>query len=214
MRLRLGAVLVTALTIAVALITLLGLLGGDDLGMLSDLISQSGIAGLSALLVQTAGTVAAVAVMVGVVNLLGVHVRRVRRPGQALFSALLILSFVIVIGFSLLPFADEKRIALDSVQLALETAFSGLVLFSLVYGVVTITNRRPSWTSLLFVLAVIIVLIGALPIDTLRPVAQVSDWLNAVPVDAGGRALLLGIALATVVAGVRVLIGQGRVTRD
>ena len=214
MRLRLGAVLVTALTIAVALITLLGLLGGDDLGALSGLITGSGVAGLSGLLIQAAGMVAAVAVLVGVVNLLGVHIRRIRRPGQAVYSVVLVLSFVIVVGFSVLPFADEKRVALDSVQLALETAFSGLVLFSLVYGVVTITNRRASWTSLLFVLTVVTVLIGALPIAELEPVTRLSAWLNAVPVDAGGRALLLGIALATVIAGVRVLIGQGRATRD
>ena len=214
MRLRFGAVLVTALTIAVALITLLGLLGGGGLGMLSDLVTQSGVARLSALLIQLAGIVAAVAVLVGVINLLGVHIRRVRHPGQAFYSAVLVLSFVVVFGFSLLPFADEKRVALDSVQLALETAFSGLVLFSLVYGAVTITSRRASWTSLLFVLTVITVLIGALPIAELQPVTRLSEWLNAVPVDAGGRALLLGIALATVVAGVRVLIGQGRATRD
>lgn len=214
MRLRLGAVLVTALTIAVALITLLGLLGGDDLGMLSDLITRSGISGLSALLLQTAGTVAAVAVLVGVVNLLGVHIRRIRRPGQSVYSVVMVLSFVLVLGFSVLPFGDEKRVALDNVQLALETAFSGLVLFSLVYGGVTITSRRASWTSLLFVLTVIIVLIGALPVAEFQPVTRLSEWLNAVPVDAGGRALLLGIALATIVAGVRVLIGQGRATRD
>lgn len=214
MRLRLGAVLVTALTIAIALITLFGLLGGDNLGFISDVITGSGVASLSALLIQLAGMVAAVAVFVGVINLLSVHIQRVRRPGQALYSAVLVLSFIIVFGFSLLPFADEKRVALDSVQLALETAFSGLVLFSLVYGGVTITSRRPSWSSLLFVLTVIIVLIGALPITELQPVTRLSEWLNAVPVDAGGRALLLGIALATVVAGVRVLIGQGRATRD
>lgn len=214
MRLRLGAVIVTALTIAIALITLLGVLASANLGTLSDLITQSGVAGLSTTFIQLAGMVAAVAVLVGVVNLLGVHIRRVRRPGQALYSAVLVLSFVIVVGFSLLPFADEKRVALDSVQLALETAFSGLVLFSLVYGGVTITSRRPSWTSLLFVLTVIIVLIGALPLEGLQPVARLSEWLNSVPVDAGGRAMLLGIALATVVTGVRVLIGQGRATRD
>lgn len=214
MRLRLGAVLVTALTIVFALVTLLGLLGRGNLGVVSTLIEGAGIGALTALLIQTAGVVAAVAVLVGVVNLLSVHIRRVRRRGQALYSALAILSFVIVVGFSLLPYADEKRVALDGVQVALETAFSGLVLFSLVYGAVTITNRRPSWASILFVLTVITVLIGSLPLAEIEPVARLVAWLNAVPVDAGGRALLLGVALATVIAGVRVLIGQGRVTRD
>ncbi|MBK8134862.1 MAG: hypothetical protein IPK52_03315 [Chloroflexi bacterium] len=214
MRLRPGAVLVTALTIAIAFVTLLGLLGRGELGTISGLVSRFEVGGLSALLVQTAGVVAAVAVLVGVVNLLGVHLRRTRRSGQALYSALLILAFVLVVGFSILPYGDEKRAAVDGVQIALETAFSGLVLFSLVYGAVTISNRRPSWTSLLFVLTVIVVLIGSLPIQAFQPVARIVEWLNAVPVDAGARALLLGIALATVIAGIRVLIGQGRATRE
>lgn len=214
MRLRPGAVLVTALTIAIAFITLLGLLGGGKLGTISGLVSRFEVGALSALLVQTAGVVAAVAVLVGVINLLGVHLRRTRRSGQALYSALLILAFVLVVGFSILPYGDEKRAAVDGVQIALETAFSGLVLFSLVYGAVTISNRRPSWTSLLFVLTVIVVLIGSLPLQAFQPVARIVEWLNAVPVDAGARAMLLGIALATVIAGIRVLIGQGRATRE
>jgi hypothetical protein len=36
----------------------------------------------------------------------------------------------------------------------------------------------------------------------------------AVPVSAGARGILLGIALATVVIGVRALIGQDRSYRD
>lgn len=214
MRLRLGAVVVTALTIVVAFVTLLGLVGGGNLGGVSELVSRFGIGSMTALLIQTAGVVAAVAVLVGVINLLGVHIRRVRRPGQAIYSVILILAFVIVVGFSILPHHDERRAAVDGVQLALETAFSGLVLFSLVYGAVTITNRRPSWTSVLFVLTVVTVLVGSLPMAELQPVARIVEWLNAVPVDAGGRAMLLGIGLATLIAGVRVLIGQGRATRE
>lgn len=214
MRLRLGAVLVIALTIAIAFFTLLGIMGSGDLGTVSAIAARFGIDRLSALLVESAAVVAAVAVLVGVINLLGVHIRRTRRPGQAFYSALLVLAFIIVVGFSILPYGDEKRAAIDSVQIALETAFSGLVLFSLVYGAVTISNRRPTWSSLLFVLTVITVLIGSLPLQAFQPVARIVEWLNAVPVDAGSRALLLGIALASVIAGTRVLIGQGRSTRE
>lgn len=214
MRLRLGAIVVTALTIVIALITLLGLIGTGDLGTTAVLIDRSGLSVLSDLLVQTAGVVVAVAVLVGVLNLLGVHVRRLRTRSSAIPGLIVIVSFVVVVFASTLPFGDRNRAAIDGVQIALETAFSGLLLFSLVYGAVTITNRRPSWSSMLFVLTVIVVLIGSLPLAQVQPVARVVAWINAVPVDAGGRALLLGISLATVVAGVRVLIGQGRATRE
>lgn len=214
MRSRLGSILFTALSIGVGLITLAGLIGVGNLGAFSTFVENSGIRTLTALLIQLAGVIAAVAVLVGVVNLLGVHIRRVRQRGQAVYSVVLVLSFVIVVGFSILPYGDERRAALDGVQVALETAFSGLVLFSLVYGAVTISNRRPSWSSVLFVLTVIVVLVGSLPLGQSEPFARVIEWLNAVPVDAGSRAMLLGIALATVVAGVRVLIGQGRTTGE
>jgi hypothetical protein len=53
-------------------------------------------------------------------------------------------------------------------------------------------------------------LVAALPIAGLEPLRDIGAWLYAVPVSAGGRGILLGIALATLVTGVRVLIGQDR----
>jgi hypothetical protein len=57
-------------------------------------------------------------------------------------------------------------------------------------------------------------LIGALPLPGLSLMAGLRDWLMAVPVSAGARGILLGIALATIVTGVRVLIGQDRSYRE
>ena len=58
----------------------------------------------------------------------------------------------------------------------------------------------------------LIVLIGAIP--GLGDIGRVSNWLMAIPVSAGARGILLGIALATIVTGVRVLIGQDRSYRE
>jgi len=57
-------------------------------------------------------------------------------------------------------------------------------------------------------LALLIVLIAAVPLPELTFFQGVRDWLLAVPVSAGARGILLGIALATVVVGIRVLVGQ------
>jgi hypothetical protein len=45
-------------------------------------------------------------------------------------------------------------------------------------------------------------------------VAIIRDWLMSVPVSAGSRGILLGIALATVVVGVRAMTGQDRSYRE
>jgi hypothetical protein len=77
-------------------------------------------------------------------------------------------------------------------------------------------RRRVTWPHVIFTLVLLVVLLGALPLPGggLSLLAATRNWLLAVPVSAGMRGILLGIALATVVAGVRVLIGQDRSYRE
>jgi hypothetical protein len=100
------------------------------------------------------------------------------------------------------------------VQVAIESSLAGLLLFALVYGAYRTLRKRVSGWGLLFMIALLVVLAGALPLANLAPVAALRDWLMSVPVSAGARGILLGIALATVVTGVRVLIGQDRSYRE
>ena len=61
----------------------------------------------------------------------------------------------------------------------------------------------------LAVVGLLIVLIGALPLGV-APLSDFTNWIMAVPVDAGARGILLGISLATAVTGLRILVGQDR----
>ena len=126
----------------------------------------------------------------------------------------MLISFCAVIFFGLRPSDDEGRVALEEVQIALELAFSALVLFSLVYGAASLTSRRPRWSSALFVLTTVGMLLASVTLSPTSQWAVVVDWVNSVPVDAGTRSILLGTALATLVAGIRVLVGQDRATRE
>jgi hypothetical protein len=83
-----------------------------------------------------------------------------------------------------------------------------------VYGAYRLMRRRVTWWGMLFTLVLLIILIGALPLPGAVGLVSVRDWLMSVPVSAGARGILLGIALATVVTGVRVLIGQDRSYRE
>jgi hypothetical protein len=105
-------------------------------------------------------------------------------------------------------------ILLENVQVSIESALAGLLLFTLVYGAYRTLRGRLSGWGVLFTLALLIILIAALPLPGFQVVSNVRDWLMDVPVSAGARGILLGIALATVVAGVRVLTGQDRSYRE
>jgi len=211
-QLRLGAAVTTAITIAVGLVTVLGLLLGDGLGPLSQLAPITG--SITDAFLQLVTITLALTILIGVVNLLSVHLGRVfgRRKG-AVYSVVLLLSFALVIATYIVD-RDTSMILLETVQISVESALAGLLLFVLVVGASRMLRRRMSWTGLWFVVVLLIVLIGALPLTGLSAFADARDWLLAVPVSAGARGILLGIALATIVTGVRVLIGQDRSYRE
>lgn len=201
---RLIATLATAVAISFGIITLWGLLAGGGV-----------VTSLANILLQLVLLTVAVSIVIGILNLLGVHFGRVRRRERSWgYSLLVVLSAGLVIVLWLLNLDDMNRLLLENVQVAVESALAGLVLFALVYGAYRMMSRRVTWGSALFIIAVLIILIGALPLRETAFVADVRAWLLAVPVSAGARGILLGIALATIVTGVRVLIGQDRAYRE
>lgn len=210
---RLNAAVATAIAIGFGLLTLAGLLLGTEAGVFSSLTN---------IFLQLVVITTAVALLTGVLNLLGVHVLRIGgRKGGWGYSLVLVLSTVTVLLLAVLERANIltgqpslTTILLETVQVSIESALAGLVLFALVYGAFRMMRRRVNWGTALFTLVVLILLVGALPLPGLGLITNFRDWLLSVPVSAGARGILLGIALATVVAGVRVLIGQDRSYRD
>ncbi len=208
---RLLAVLATAIAIGFGLVTLLGLTTGIPL-----------LEGLAQFFLQLVAITVALTIIIGIFNLLTVHGGRVRQRGPGWFySLVLVLSTLAVILLTVLERAGVLQgdpaittILLEQVQVAVESALGGLLLFALVYGAYRTLRKRVSGWGLLFVLALLTVLLGTLPMAELGLFATARDWLMSVPVSAGARGILLGIALATIVTGIRVLIGQDRSYRE
>lgn len=201
---RLFAVLSTAVAMGFGLFMLWGLVAGS--GLVNSYANN-----ILKLVLPTV----AIGVLIGILNLLGVHFGRIRRrERQWGYSFIVIVAAAAVIILWLLNVDDVNRLLLEDVQVAIESALAGLVLFALVYGAYRIMSRRVSWGNFLFILSLLVILIGALPLRETAFIADVRAWLLAVPVSAGARGILLGIALATVVTGVRVLIGQDRAYRE
>ncbi|MBZ0281734.1 MAG: hypothetical protein K8L97_13430 [Anaerolineae bacterium] len=208
---RLGAAIASAIAIGIGLLTLIGLLMGSGI-----------FTTLANVFLQLTVITAAVAVLIGIANLIGVHgLRLIQRKGGWLYSLVLLISLLGVLLLAVLERAGvltgrpaPTAVLLESVQVSIESALAGLVLFALVYGALRLMRRRVSAGMLLFTLVLLVLLAGALPLPALTPLVALRDWLLAVPVSAGARGILLGIALATVVTGVRVLIGQDRSYRE
>jgi hypothetical protein len=219
---RLGSAFTTALVIVVGILTILGLVVGDGLGTLSVMVQAGGLPTIADLFLQVVVITIATTVIIGIINLLSVHLTRIgRREGGWGYSVILALSALAVIIITILERAGVLTgqpalsvILLETVQVSIESALAGLVLFALVYGAFRLNQRRVTWWAMLFTLVLIVLLLGALPIPAVSGLASIRNWLLAVPVSAGARGILLGIALATIVAGVRILIGQDRSYRE
>jgi hypothetical protein len=83
----------------------------------------------------------------------------------------------------------------------------------LVYSAARLLTRKPKWYIVLFLVIVVVMLLGSVPLFLLgevTPLVVLRDWLAHVPAVAGARGLLLGVALGTVATGLRILLGVDR----
>ncbi|MCA9881549.1 MAG: hypothetical protein KC708_01200 [Anaerolineae bacterium] len=211
MRIRLGFALYTTIVVVFGVLTLAGLLVGDGsaLGDTGALVAPLNT--ISNLFIRLVVVVIALTLVIGIFNLLSVHaVRLVRGPGTGarLNSLVLLVSFIVAL--LAYQFSSDYNLILENVQVQIELALAALICFALVYGAFRLLRRGVTWGGLVFLAGMLIILIGALPLSQLEPLQQVTDWLTRVPLSAGARGILLGIALATLVTGVRVIIGQDR----
>jgi hypothetical protein len=200
---RVIAILSSSLVISLGLLTMWGLFPGSPVNP------------VSTVLVRLAVVVGAVAVLVGLLNLLWVHVHRVV-DGEAgwVYSVALVLSALLVIVLTVLERtgavtgSSPSGFLFDAVQVSVESALAGLLVFFLVFAAGRLLRYRVSWSGVLFILTLLIVLVGWMQIPALNAFNGVSEWIRTVPASAGARGLLLGVALGVTTAGVRVLLGQ------
>lgn len=201
----------TVSVISFALATLIGLVSRPD-------TPAAVFAGFTIRMVAVIG---AAAVLVGVLNLLTVHLDRIGKTRHGWpYSLITLLAAVAVIVLRILDRADiwpddleGEQISVrvfEAVQVSLESALAALAVFFLVYAAYRLMRRQVTWGYLIFSVTAIIVLLGWIPLKDLEILADMREWIVRVPVSAGARGLLIGVGLGTVVAGVRVLIGQDR----
>jgi hypothetical protein len=161
-------------------------------------------------------------VLVGVLNLLGVHWRKIRtRQKGAVYSALLIFSLVvsallgIFLGTSKITldyFNKTMDFFLEAIIIPGEAALMALLAVTLIYAAARLLRRRVDLMTFIFLGVVLVVLLAATPLPFGKiPGASFIEWLlrdNFAA--AGSRGILIGVALGALTTGLRVLFGIDR----
>lgn len=199
-------VLTAALAIASGLIVLLGFF----LRPMFPILEQ-----LRLMLTDWAVVIAAAAVLVGILNLVSVQMEklRTRQPG-GLYGALLVFSLVVTFGLGLVFGTDHAflRAAIDAVIVPVEASLLALLAVTLVYASIRLLRRRTDLMSVIFVVSMLLFLIAAMPkpFGPIPVLDQLLLDLSGILSTAGARGLLIGVALGTLLTGLRVLFGIDR----
>ena len=176
------------------------------------LIYRGRVVELRDILVEWAVIVAAFALLLGVFNILRVRGQQILRRREGRFYSL-VLVFAILVGASpaILPegtLIQEtlNHVVFDYIISPLGASLAALVVFTLTLAAFRMLRTRPSVGAVVFLLIVAVVLLGSVFIG----LEGIRGWIVNVPGMAGMRGLLLGVALGTIITGLRVFVASER----
>jgi hypothetical protein len=197
-------VFITAIAIAAGLFVLVGYF-----------IQVDALVDLQMMLIDGAIFIAGWAVIVGIVNLVVVHTEKFRtRQKGGMYSVLLVISLVGTLGLGLLlgPENQYVRLAVDAIIVPVEASLMAILAVTLIYASIRLLRRRVDVMSIVFLIVTVVFLIAIMPVPFLAItpvqdfVLDVAGWFSR----GGARGLLIGIALGTLLTGLRVLFGVDR----
>jgi hypothetical protein len=168
---------------------------------------------LGRVLLEGVTILAAFALLLGVLNLLGTHARKVAqdRTGRG-YSLTLCLALVITLAVGLFSGGGGAlRWLFEYVYAPLQATLTALLAFFLVSAAYRAFRLR-SGHAVILVIASLLMLLAQLPFaGALSPyLPAVRDWMLAVPVTAAMRGILLGVALGSISTALRVLLAVDR----
>ena len=201
-------ILWAALAILFGLFVLLGYF--VDLAVIRDLRD---------LFMRWAMLLSAAALILGLINLLAVHLHRVNAqeagwPHSALLIMFLLVTLVLGVFFG----ADNKVVLslFDYIQLPVEASLMALLAVSLAVAGFRLVSRRRDFFSLVFIGSAFLVLLGTAPWPIgagsvlQEAMSQLRLWVAQVWAAGGARGVLLGVALGAITTGLRVLLAADR----
>jgi hypothetical protein len=174
-------------------------------------------------LLRTGLVLAAVALLVGIINLLSVHFKKMGSDNEnSGYSLILVIALLLTLVVGIIDMVQSYMLGQPNfqmtnwiftyIQLPIETSLLAVIAVSLTYAAASILRKRMDLFSITFFFVILLVLLGSfsIPSATLPFLHVIRDWIVRVPALGGARGLLIGIALGTITTGIRILMGTDR----
>lgn len=203
----------TALAIGLGSIVLLAYFVADISGI-------SEIRKLRAEILHWAILVGAMAINVGALNLAGVHFNKVRRGEKgAVYSALMLFAMLLTVAFMVvdIAFNPDRKIRwflFEAIIVPVESSLMALMAVTLIYATIRLFRRRFDMATAVFFVTLLLVLVANLPLILVYAHPVLSGVIRLLINDGlavgGARGILIGVALGTLVTGLRLIMGFDR----
>jgi hypothetical protein len=164
-------------------------------------------------LIEWAIILGGIAALVGILNMIRVHWRKVK--SKNFFSIIVILAFLVtlVAGILLTPTNPQFQNVVTYIQVPIEATLMGLLTFSLIFATIRLFKVKKGLMGVIFLISALLFLLISssflLSMIKIPGVEMILSAIQTLPM-AGARGILLGVALGGIVAGIRVLIGVDR----
>jgi hypothetical protein len=196
-------VVTAAIAIAIGLIVLLGFF-----------FPIPSLMQLRLILTDWAVVIGAIAVLVGIFNLVSVQMEKIRlRQKGSVYGLILVFSLLGTFAYGVVfgVEAPLMQIAVDAVIMPVEAALMAILAVTLVYASIRLLRHRQDVTTVLFLAVAVLLLIAIMPkpFDNSLVDGFIVD-LTGMFSRGGARGLLIGIALGTLLTGLRILFGVDR----
>lgn len=190
-------------------------IGSGLIVLLTYLVNVDEIDSIRSTLLGWVVIASAAALLVGLINLLTVHVNKIRKGEKPLYSFVLVISAVVTFSLTLAlgPGHFIPQAIFQYVHIPIESSLMAVLAVTLTYASARLLSRRPNLFSVVFILTLILTLLGTAPLFNVEiPILSnlVRPFLSQVLAGAGARGLLIGVGLGTVATGIRILIGADR----
>lgn len=170
--------------------------------------------GIRLQLTNWAMIIAGMAVLVGIYNLVAVHMEKIRlRQKGSMYGGVLVVSLIITFGLGLVfgPNHIFMRAAMDAIIMPVEASLMAILAVTLIYASIRLLRRRVDVMSVVFLVVAVVFLLAMMP-TPFGPIPgdQVILQFTGMFSRGGARGLLIGVALGTLLTGLRVIFGVDR----
>jgi NADH:ubiquinone oxidoreductase subunit 6 (subunit J) len=187
--------------------------------LLGYFIDVSPLPAMRIFIMSIAVLVAGVAVVIGVGNLFSVHFEKIRqrKPG-AVNSVVLLVAFmitfvVVLVSNSPSPLQNIvqgiQTVLLNGIMVPTEISLMAILAVTLLYASVRMLRWRIDFRTILFLVTAQLVLAGIGPWPVIGQIPYLGSYIQILAAG-GARGILLGVALGTLTAGLRILFGADR----